>query len=90
MTTPSFIDPKTGKRFKNYSAPLPGIGKPADQVTAEEFADAVRGDHVEAGRYFDQVGWPEGYHYCRQSWTFAVSAHRGCCKSIQQQREGLL
>ena len=89
--TASFIDPKTGRRFRNYSAPLPGIGKPADQVTAEEFADAVRGDPIAARNYFDQVGWPEGYRYCRDSRPYALTTgHQGVCRSIQIEREGLL
>ena len=63
---PSFIDPKTGRRFEEHNRPVPGTGKPVWQLTADEFVTAIndRKYRDAVATWFDRIGWPEGWHYC--------------------------
>ena len=82
---PSFIDPKTGKRYANYLTPFPTTGKPITEITADEFIAAfIKSKNEELRFYFDQVGWPEGYAYCMGSEAYArETGYPGLLRTIE-------
>lgn len=76
MKTPPWIDPKTKTYKENYLMLVPGLNKPITEVSAIEFASAVssfKSNELSLWKnYFNEVGWPEGFHYCITNYKYAL------------------
>ena len=64
--------------------------KMVEGMSAEQFADfcAPFGGTEQQRKFFNLIGWPEGYVYCGQSRNYAIQSGFQCIQTLKRQ-EGL-
>lgn len=82
MKYPPWIDPKTGTYKNNKSIKVPGLNKLISEITPDEFANAVlyppKKYIKEWQNFFNEIGWPEGFHYCTTNYKYARDTGYKC------------